>query len=283
MNPIESSFKNEAEKKPKIILHFFRHSIKESDNPYAENDASVRLSKEGQDLAITKSSKGTDLSQSLAFGSPRVRTQETAALVMAGENISKDSTNSLGDIASELNASGNLGSKVGIDERLNFRESTDTPLGKLLSEASARGEYVKFIVEQSDKLAEELDDQSGANYSAKAAQVAQIIDKYLTVSKRWNQLVHDESKNYNEKLERFLSTHAGIGESFIAKVLEETKGIDERNKFVDAIGGNYVSYVEGFNVEIVPSSDSVLISSTIPSFVAEIRVPVDTIKKIAQK
>jgi hypothetical protein len=44
-----------------------------------------------------------------------------------------------------------------------------------------------------------------------------------------------------------------------------------------------VSYVEGFNVEIVPSSDSVLISSTIPSFVAEIRVPVDTIKKIAQK
>lgn len=51
-------------------------------------------------------------------------------------------------------------------------------------------------------------------------------------------------------MERYLGTHAGISESFVAKILEKTKGIDERDAFVKNLGSSFKE-TEGMRIEIV--------------------------------
>ena len=67
---------------------------------------------------------------------------------------------------------------------------------------------------------------------------------------RWDRLATDEVNGYEDTLRRFLGTHLGIGESFLAKVIEETKGKAERDKFVAAVKGQGFDFVEGFEVKI---------------------------------
>lgn len=255
-NKIESN-----ELKPaKIELHFFRHSIKESNNVTLPNDEMVKLSQAGKDLAIEKSFDDVNLSQSVAFGSPRIRTQESALYMMTGNEDNITGTETLEELKEKINSDLKVGSKIGVDERLNFSDSNDTPVGKAMNDAYARGEYVKFMVKESDSLARETNDESGANYSAKAAQVANIIAKYVGITPKWQKLVSDESKGYTDTLERYMGTHASISEAFLAKVLEVTDGTDARDEFV-ARYPNGFDYIQGFEVDIKKdvTSDPVII------------------------
>src|SRR3989338_3137579 len=65
----------------KIDLRFFRHAEKESDK--SKSDEEIELTETGRKQAIEKSGD-SDISQSVAFGSPRKRTQQTAGFVMGG-------------------------------------------------------------------------------------------------------------------------------------------------------------------------------------------------------
>ncbi len=263
MNSLEKQ-KNKIEtqelKPAKIELHFFRHSIKESNDVTLPNDEMVKLSQAGKDLAIEKSFDDVNLSQSVAFGSPRIRTQESALYMITGNQDNITGTETLEELKEKINSDLKVGSKIGVDERLNFSDSNDTPVGKAMNDAYARGEYVKFMVKESDSLARETNDESGANYSAKAAQVANIIAKYVGITPKWQKLVSDESKGYTDTLERYMGTHASISEAFLAKVLEVTDGTEVRDEFV-ARYPNGFDYIQGFEVDIKKdvTSDPVII------------------------
>lgn len=247
-------FENKEQYKPsKIELHFFRHSIKESDNPAAIGDHEVKLSAEGKALAKEQSFDGNNLKQSIAFGSPRVRTQETAALMMAGKQDAITGQESFDELFEKLDAEQEFGSKVGVDERLNFADQASTPVGSANLDAMKRGEYVRSIVQNSDTLALEAGDTSGANYTHKAANLARIVEKYLAIAPVWDRLVNDPNKKYSETLERYFSTHQGMSESFLAKIIEKTDGIEARNTFLDTFPQGF-TYLQGFDLEIQTTS-----------------------------
>lgn len=270
-------------KPAKIALHFFRHSIKESNDVTLPNDEMVKLSQAGKELAIEKSFDDVNIDQAVAFGSPRIRTQETAMFMMTGQENEIDGTETIEELKEKLNKDLKVGSKIGVDERLNFADSNDTPVGRALNDAYARGEYVKFMVQESDKIAIETGDESGVNYSAKAAQIAQIIQKYIGIVPQWQKLVSDESKDYTDTLERYMGTHAGVQEAFLAKLLEVTQGVEVRDEFV-AKYPNSFDYIQGFEVDITKDSDKdpvLQISINIEGETITKNVPLKTLSAIA--
>ena len=234
----------------KIDLHFFRHSIKEDGNPLE-----AHLSDAGRRLAKEKAPQGVNPAQAVALGSSRIRTQETAGFMMAGSGDDITGAESLKELRQKIDKQQKVGSKIGVDDTLNFTDDPNSPLGKVLFGASAKGTYFKTLVEDSDRIAKRIEDTSGATYSKKAAQIAQIIEKYITIAPRWNKLVEEKSNQYTPNLERYLSTHQGMQESFLAKLIEKTDGISARDAFVDMVGHQGFDYIEGFDVAIETGSN----------------------------
>jgi hypothetical protein len=156
----------------------------------------------------------------------------------------------LGVLKEKLNEDLGTGSKIGVDERLNFYFDDSSEFGKASLEAIEKGEFIKFIVEKSNEIAEKLNDQKADTYDRIASNIAKIIKKYIDIAPRWNELVKDESKKYEDTLRRYLGTHQGIAEPFLAKIIEKTKGISERDAFVTTLNNQGFDYVEGFAVEI---------------------------------
>lgn len=231
----------------KIDLRFFRHAEKESDKN--KSDEEIELTETGRRQAVEKS-EDKDISQSVAFGSPRKRTQQTAGLVMGGQLDEIIGNESIEELKEKLNKELKVGGKIGIDERLDFNIDFSTDFGKRALEAVKNGEYLKFLVEESDTLAESFKDAATETYSGMAGRVAEIVKKYLAIAPRWDKLAQDEIKNYEDTLKRFLGTHQGIGESFLAKVIEKTKGKAERDVFVSALDNQGFDFAEGFDLEI---------------------------------
>ncbi len=231
----------------RIVLRFFRHAEKESDKN--KSDEEIALTETGRKQSVEKS-EDPDISQSVAFGSPRKRTQQTAGFVMSGQLDEITGNEGIEELKSKLNKELGIGSKIAIDKRLNFNIDISTDFGKKAFEAFKNGEYLKFLVEQSDILAELLKDSSMETYSGIAGRVAEIVKKYLTGAPRWDELAQDKSKNYEDTLKRLFGTHQGIGESFLAKVIEQTKGKIERDAFVSALNNEGFDFAEGFDVKI---------------------------------
>lgn len=231
----------------KIDLRFFRHTDKESSKE--KTDEEIELTERGRSQAVEKS-MDDDISQSVAFGSSRKRTQQTAGFVMGGllEEIIGDET--LEELKEKLDNELKVGSKIGMDKRLDFDIDFSSDFGKKALEAVKNGQWLKFLVEESDKIAEESQGSGIETYSVYASHVAEIVKKYLVVAKRWDKLAQDESKNYEDTLKRFFGTHQGIAESFLAKVIETTRGKDERDLFVSALNNQGFDFVDGFEVEI---------------------------------
>ncbi len=235
-----------------IDLRFFRHAEKESDKN--KSDKEIELTETGRKQAVEKS-EDKDISQAVAFGSKRKRTQQTAGLVMGGRLDEITGNESIDELKEKLNKELKIGSKIGVDKRLDFDIDFSTGFGKKALEAVKNGEYLKFLVEQSDMLAESYKDTATETYSGMAGRVAEIVKKYFAIAPRWDKLAQDKDKNYKDTLKRFLGTHQGIGESFLAKIIEQTKGKAERDAFVSALGNQGFDFAEGFDVKIETIDD----------------------------
>lgn len=235
-----------------IDLRIFRHAEKESDKN--KTDEEIELTETGRRQSVEKS-EDNDITQSVAFGSPRKRTQQTAGLVMGGKLEEITGNESIEELKEKLDKELKVGSKIGIDKRLDFNIDFSTDFGKKVLEAVKNGEYLKFLVEQSDSFAESFKNADTETYSGMAGRVAEIVKKYLTVAPRWDKLTQDESKDYEDTLKRFFGTHQGIGESFLAKIIEQTKGKAERDIFVSALGNQGFDFAEGFDVKIETVND----------------------------
>lgn len=254
MENFKEQIQNPEERKynSKIELHFFRHG--ESEPAVRGNDVERELTQEGKEQAIAKSKKDTKLEQALAFGSPRERAQQTAGFIMAGGNEAITGNESLDELRDKLESNLKIGKKMAIEERLDYSEDVSTEYYKLVWEHIRSGDILKFLVSESDKVAKELGDDKTPTYSKSARQIAEIIKKYLTISPRWNELVVDKTKNYSDTLERFMGTHQTVPESFLAKIIEKTKGVEERDKFIEMLGNKGFDYTEGFDLEILNTS-----------------------------
>ncbi len=233
----------------KIELVFMRHEEKENDK--TKSDEEVRLIPAGKIHAKEKAEMD-DISQSMAFGSPRKRTQETAGLVMSGKLEEITGTETLEELKEKLDKDLPLksGSKIRADDRLNFEVDSASAYGKKALEAAKSGNYLKFLVEDSDRLAEEDSNNKSSTYATQAQAIASIIQKYYTIAPRFNELVQDKNKNYEDTMKRFLGSHQGVLESFLAKLIEKTKGIEERDKFVKILNNQGFDYAEGFDIDI---------------------------------
>jgi hypothetical protein len=240
----------EGREKGRIDLYFFRHDEKEGDK--TKSDTEVRLTEKGKLHAKSLSSEETDLSQAMAFGSPRKRTQETAGLIMAGAQGEINGTESLEELNEKLNSDLNYGSKLHYDPKLDFILPPSGPYFDELMTAFKAGQLMKYLVEESDAKAIQYGVETGVcAYSAQASQIAQILSKYFKILPRWENLVNDESKEYKPVMERFLASHQSVGESFLAKIIEKTKGVAERDAFILVINNQGFDFAEGFNVEIL--------------------------------
>lgn len=243
------TLENIEQPKAKIELHFFRHDEKESDK--SKSDTEIRLTESGREHAKSLSSSETNISQSVAFGSLRKRTQETAGLRMSGSHEEITGEETLEELKDKLNKNLGYGSKINSDKRLDFILPKE---GQYLDEgvkAFKEGKLLKWLVDKSDKRYKELDVADGYfSYSNQARQIAKVVEKYIKTLPRWKQLVEESDNDYEPELERFLGTHQTVGESFLAMVIEKTKGVEERNKFVEALDGGGFDYSEGFQIDI---------------------------------
>src|SRR3989344_5189653 len=134
----------------KIELHFFRHSIKETDK--TKPDADIQLTEEGRMLAKSKAESG-DLSQSLVYGSPKKRTRQTAGLVMAGSQEGVTGQESLEELIAKLDQGLQYGTKVGTERLLEFNDDITTTYGQEILGAYKRGEALSWLVHKSDQTA----------------------------------------------------------------------------------------------------------------------------------
>lgn len=252
MKNIEAQFGNENEKsvESKIRLHFFRHAEPERDPQKTNNE--FELTNTGKTQAIEKSQeiRSDNLDQSVAFGSPRRRAQQTAGFVMGAESVdSIQGDESLEQLKEKLDSRLKVGSKIGIDPRIDFYLDKNTPFGEKAYDAVFnKKNYMQFLVEESDKLAEELNDDKASTYSRQARNIAEIVKKYIKVGTTWDKLVAS-GKYKNPELERFLCSHGGVVESFLLKIIEKTKGIQERGKLLKLLPHQF-EYVEGLDITI---------------------------------
>ena len=144
----------------KIELVFMRHDEKENDK--TKSGEEVRLTLAGKMHAKEKAEQD-DIRQLVAFGSPRKRTQETAGLVMSGKLEEITGMETLEELKEKLDKDLPLksGSKIRVDDRLNFEADFTSNYGKKVLDAVKNEKYLKFLVEDSDRLArEENDDKS---------------------------------------------------------------------------------------------------------------------------
>ena len=255
MNNLESQQSQEnKEKAAKVILHFFRHGEQVKD--LAKTNQEYELSPAGRLQAMKKSEavgSERNMKQTLAYGSPRRRAQQTAGFAMAGTTVDEitgeESVEELRDkIDPQVNPDLKFGSKISVDPRLDFKMDTKTPYGKELEDAYIKKEYLKYLVENGDVRAKDLNDAVNSTYSGQASGVAEIVSKYISVLGNWEKLV-EGGKYQDPKLERFMGSHGGVTESFLLKVIEKMKGVEERDHLV-ALMPNGFDYTEGFEMSI---------------------------------
>ena len=170
---------------------------------------------------------------------------------MAGADEEITGQESYSELKEKIDKGLVYGTKIGIEPRLDFDLEANNPYVKAAVEAFKKGQLMKFLVDESDKMAAETGDNTSSTYSRMAASIASIIKKYVGVAPRWDELVNNTTKNYQPIMERFFGTHQAIQESFLAKVIELMKGVEERDKFIKLVKNKGFDYTEGFKTEIV--------------------------------
>lgn len=246
------SKKIEQKEKPytsKVSMRFYRHAEKELRQD--KEDIEVELTEAGKKQAVAKAKEAKE-KQILAFSSPRKRAKETAGFIMSGKSEKITGKESLAELEEKVSKQLKVGKKIGTEKRLDFDVADwRSNYGDAVWEAMQNEELLKFLVERSDKLAEKFNDKESITYSRAASAITEIILRYLKIAPRWDALSRDPDKKFTDTLERVFGSHQGVLESFLAKLIEQTRGKEERDKFVQVLDNNGFDFTEGFKVEIL--------------------------------
>lgn len=248
----------------KVILEIMRHGKRER-GATEEEDAStdLRLTPEGR-TQMTAQGKEFDpqTEVSVGMGSPYVRTQETAYRAMlANEDIAPE--DSLEDIERKIAEQMAHGKKMIADDRLAFH--ADGPTGEDGAKAYYEKRYMSWVIDESDQSAIRNGDTGSSTFTRMTGNIAEIISRYAIVSDNFQRIVaNDSEKKYEatgNQLERYIGTHMGISECFVAKVLEKIKGSEAKDAFVKSVGSGFLEG-EGIHIEIINTGSEQHISMT---------------------
>ncbi|MFH1111661.1 MAG: hypothetical protein V1712_01160 [Patescibacteria group bacterium] len=172
----------------KIELYYFRHDEKGKVGE-GQTDFQVRLTEAGRKHALeygkeVYKSKPEEI-PSVAFGSLRERAQETAGFVMGGEGVTGDE--SLEELKLKLNKGREYGTRLGVKPLIDF-DLGKKEFGDHIVQAFKDKQGVRWMIEQSDQLASDLDDEKGSTYTRAAAAMAKDIKRYLSMTPKFDAL-----------------------------------------------------------------------------------------------
>lgn len=243
----EQNLEKEKTIETRVVLEFFRHGKRDKDD--TKSDVEIRLNQEGRQMS---KDKGRELKPqaevSLALGSQLQRAQETSLRVMLPEI---DSDASLEEINEIIRQEQKVGKKLIVDSRLGYNLSGSS--GKESTKAFEEKRYLSHMIEQSDQLAIEMKDGISSTYIRHAGDIAEIIYRYLKIGNNFNRIVVKQKNKYDKlgnQLERYLGTHSGITEMFLAKIIERIMGMRDRDEFIRSLNGGFKE-TEGMRVEII--------------------------------
>ncbi|MBI5221645.1 MAG: hypothetical protein HY979_02475 [Candidatus Magasanikbacteria bacterium] len=243
----------------RVVLNFFRHGEKNS------TPGTDELTKEGRKKAVAEFAKrfpADNNPHKMAFGSWIKRSEETAALALGNSNLDTELVDSYASVqaltdAIDAEAIGpdgtkglQYGSKTGVRENLGFKLKKG-PVMDAASLAIKNNNFLKWIVDESDSMISE-DDKESWGLSRQAANIANEIKIYIKIAKNFDRLVtkkSEEGKDFGDTLERLMGSHSGVLESFLVKLIQKTKGEQEKEKFVNILPEAF-NFLEGFSVEI---------------------------------
>ncbi|MFA5954481.1 MAG: hypothetical protein WC817_03045 [Patescibacteria group bacterium] len=241
-----------------IRLEFFRHDDKESE----AGDPSVRLSQRGRVHATEAGlTKNAHAEVALAYGSLKDRTAETALRHALARREEIQPTHSLEDIQRIVDQELNVGKKgkkliknrVLPQLNLNNR-GTAQYRQQWLQHYKESKDALRFVYHDSDRLAQELNDKKSTSYSRAAGNVAELIQKYIGILPRWQEIVKqnpDKYKRFRDELQRFFCSHHAVLEPFLMKVIERTEGEEGVEKFIESLPNkNGFGLSEGYSVTI---------------------------------
>ena len=241
----------------RIKLHIMRHAEKEGWDKIDHVDSKKSLTPKGRESSIKKAHE-LDVKQGIVISSDRERAQATGLYAYAGKNEEITGKETLDELRKKVNSGLKYGSRILIDKRLNFAFKKGTPESDELQEAGEKDIYLKRIIEKHDALVKkEGGDDDNSTYAVHAKNIAGLIQKYVDIAPKWNNLANDPEKEYTDTLERVMATHGGIGESFLAEVISRLKGKDERDRFVQAIPNGF-DYLGQFDVGINTIQDGTM-------------------------
>ncbi len=256
----ESALETAVEKPslPSIRLEFFRHDEKESDPGKPEQD--IRLTQAGREHASSVGlEREPQADVAVVYGSPRVRSTETAlrqALAGTGEISSEDSLEDIEDLVSSHLA---VGKKNLVDERLNFHYGP-AYIDSAMERFTGGKDYLVFSLMESDNLVKEKKDNESSCYSRQAAGIAEIVKRYFGTLSRWEQITTENPDKYKKsglELQRFFGSHATVPETFLLKVIEKQEGKEAALEFLGRdLGKNGFGYSEGYSLKIRRDEES---------------------------
>ncbi len=244
-----------------IRLEFFRHDAKakEATAGAREGDMGIRLTPEGRQHATeVGKTKDPQPETSISYGSPRERSQETALRHMLANEEGITGDTSLEDIRKLVGSGMEYGKKDLETSRLDFdmdknKEFHDVAFDHYLQ----KKDFLPWLHSESDELARTLSDKEDSTYSRMAGNVAELVDKYVKIFPRWQEIVKnnkDKPEKYaqfNNELQRYLGSHQGVTESFLMKVIEKADGPTAVEDFISSLDSkNGFGFSEGFSVEI---------------------------------
>jgi len=223
-----------------INLIFLRHSIKDSD-PNAQ-DEDINISKEGFNLIDNKRKNINFSNKDLikTYRSDRIRTGQTGTYL-----LNPEFTNLYGFDGGELNI---------IDNRLNFLLDDNTKTTEEAMKAYEEGKYLEWLVKNSDDSAIVNGDlEQNSTYTKLAANISSLILDSLYKSDKWDEKVKkskEKGEEIDKTLDEILTSHQGVLESFLSKVIEKVDGVITRDEFINALEKKGFSETEGFEVRI---------------------------------
>lgn len=234
----------------KVVVELLRHSLKEND-PSRPN-SELLLTPEGRELARARGDElNPYMEKAVAGASPMDRAAETAMLVMLNDAEEIETSDSLATMAEKVSKELPFGKKLYRDERLGFALGKGKT-GEEGMKAFKAGRYLDWLVKDSDHQAAAEKDLISTTYLRQAGNIAELLARYQAVGNNFHRLTSDaeKSEKYGDKLERYLVSHQGVAESFVAKVLEVQGSVAARDEFASSLGNGWAE-TKGIHVEII--------------------------------